>query len=98
MFPGAGSFERVLRGFHFQVPPMEHAKLVTCLSGQVMDVIVDLRRGSPSDALAVLVLAREAGLVDESGCRLDVVPLFETISELRDCGDILARMLASKPS
>jgi len=38
---------RVLRGFHFQVPPMEHAKLVTCLSGRVMDVIVDIRRGSP---------------------------------------------------
>jgi phosphoenolpyruvate carboxylase len=50
---------------------------------------------APSDALAVLLLAREAGLVDSSGCRLDVVPLFETISELRDCGHILARMLES---
>jgi dTDP-4-dehydrorhamnose 3,5-epimerase len=37
----------VIRGFHFQVPPMEHVKLVTCLSGRVMDVVVDLRRGSP---------------------------------------------------
>ena len=37
----------VLRGFHFQVPPMEHAKLVTCCAGRVMDVVVDLRRGSP---------------------------------------------------
>ncbi len=41
------SHRRVLRGFHFQVPPMQHAKLVTCISGKVMDVIVDLRRGSP---------------------------------------------------
>ena len=41
------SRERVLRGFHFQVPPMEHAKLVACLSGRVMDVILDIRRGSP---------------------------------------------------
>jgi len=41
------SHRRVLRGFHFQVPPMEHAKLVTCICGQVMDVIVDIRRGSP---------------------------------------------------
>jgi dTDP-4-dehydrorhamnose 3,5-epimerase len=40
------STRRVIRGFHFQVPPMEHVKLVTCLAGQVMDVIVDLRRGS----------------------------------------------------
>jgi len=52
---------------------------------------------APSDALAVLLLAREAGLVDRSTCRLDVVPLFETISELRACGQILSRMLASPP-
>ncbi|MBV9583197.1 MAG: phosphoenolpyruvate carboxylase [Chloroflexi bacterium] len=52
---------------------------------------------APSDALAVLVLAREAGLLDGDTCRLDVVPLFETISELRACGHILARMLASPP-
>jgi phosphoenolpyruvate carboxylase len=50
---------------------------------------------APSDALNVLILAREAGLVDRSVSRLDVVPLFETISELRECGHILARMLAS---
>ena len=41
------STDGVLRGFHFQVPPAEHAKLVTCIAGGVMDVIVDLRRGSP---------------------------------------------------
>lgn len=41
------STEAVIRGFHFQVPPMEHAKLVTCLAGRVMDVVVDIRRGSP---------------------------------------------------
>jgi phosphoenolpyruvate carboxylase len=56
--------------------------------------VVSMSR-APSDALTVLLLAREAGLVDESGCRLDVVPLFETIAELKDCGQILARMLAS---
>jgi phosphoenolpyruvate carboxylase len=52
---------------------------------------------APSDALAVLVLAREAGLAHGERSRLDVVPLFETIAELRDCGAILRRMLASKP-
>lgn len=36
----------VLRGMHFQTPPMDHAKLVTCLRGEVMDVVVDLRKGS----------------------------------------------------
>jgi dTDP-4-dehydrorhamnose 3,5-epimerase len=37
----------VLRGMHFQLPPAEHAKLVHCIAGEVLDVAVDLRRGSP---------------------------------------------------
>ena len=36
----------------------------------------------------------KAGLVERETCRLDVVPLFETIAELRDCGQVLTRMLA----
>src|SRR5207249_5729139 len=39
--------------------------------------------------------ASEAGLVETGTSRLDVVPLFETISELRECGHIVACMLAS---
>lgn len=42
------SGERVLRGLHFQVPPYDHDKLVLCLEGQVMDVVVDLRINSPT--------------------------------------------------
>jgi dTDP-4-dehydrorhamnose 3,5-epimerase len=38
----------VLRGFHFQVPPYDHAKLIYCISGEVLDVILDLRVGSPT--------------------------------------------------
>ena len=38
----------VLRGFHFQIPPNDHEKLVYCPQGQVMDVILDLRPGSPT--------------------------------------------------
>ncbi|MDQ0903911.1 dTDP-4-dehydrorhamnose 3,5-epimerase [Paenibacillus sp. V4I7] len=38
----------VLRGLHFQTPPKEHNKLVYCISGNVMDVVVDLREGSPT--------------------------------------------------
>ena len=36
----------VLRGMHFQKPPYEHAKLVYCTYGEILDVAVDLRRGS----------------------------------------------------
>jgi dTDP-4-dehydrorhamnose 3,5-epimerase len=37
-----------LRGMHFQVPPTAHAKLVWCMVGTMVDVLLDLRRGSPA--------------------------------------------------
>lgn len=42
------SGENVLRGMHLQVPPADHAKVVYCVSGSVLDVCLDVRRGSPS--------------------------------------------------
>jgi dTDP-4-dehydrorhamnose 3,5-epimerase len=38
----------VLRGLHFQVPPRAQGKLVRCARGAVLDVAVDIRRGSPT--------------------------------------------------
>ena len=37
-----------LRGMHFQTPPHDHEKLVFCVTGSVLDVVVDLRVGSPT--------------------------------------------------
>ncbi|MFI5014598.1 MAG: dTDP-4-dehydrorhamnose 3,5-epimerase [Hyphomicrobiales bacterium] len=37
-----------LRGLHFQAPPHAQAKLVHCLRGGIFDVVVDLRKGSPT--------------------------------------------------
>jgi dTDP-4-dehydrorhamnose 3,5-epimerase len=37
-----------LRGLHYQLPPYEEVKVVRCTMGAVFDVIVDLRRGSPT--------------------------------------------------
>jgi dTDP-4-dehydrorhamnose 3,5-epimerase len=37
-----------MRGLHFQRPPAAQAKLVSILRGRVLDVVVDIRRGSPS--------------------------------------------------
>jgi dTDP-4-dehydrorhamnose 3,5-epimerase len=42
------SNQRVLRGLHFQTPPWDNIKLIYCLQGKVMDVVVDLRIGSPT--------------------------------------------------
>ena len=38
----------VVRGLHFQTPPYDHAKLIYCIVGEVMDACVDLRLGSPT--------------------------------------------------
>jgi dTDP-4-dehydrorhamnose 3,5-epimerase len=38
----------VLRGLHYQLPPHPQGKLVRCVVGEIFDVAVDLRRGSPS--------------------------------------------------
>lgn len=42
------SYKGVLRGLHFQLPPMDHVKLVYCVLGKVLDAVVDLRIGSPT--------------------------------------------------
>lgn len=38
----------VMRGLHFQTPPFSQSKLVRCVRGRVLDVAVDIRRGSPT--------------------------------------------------
>jgi dTDP-4-dehydrorhamnose 3,5-epimerase len=37
-----------VRGLHFQHPPYAEAKIVSCLSGSVFDIAVDIRQGSPT--------------------------------------------------
>ena len=46
----------VMRGLHFQKPPFTQAKLVRCVAGQVLDVAVDIRKGSPTYGSHVSVL------------------------------------------
>ena len=60
----------VLRGMHFQLPPAEHAKLVFCIAGEVLDVVLDLRRGSPTEGQcrSFTLSGLNAGLYIPVGC------------------------------
>ena len=44
----SSSQKGVVRGMHFQIPPHAHAKLIYCIRGSVLDVILDIRQGSPT--------------------------------------------------
>ena len=51
-----------LRGMHYQESPYQQAKLVTCVNGKLLDVVVDLRKESPSyKSWASYVLAAQSG-------------------------------------
>jgi dTDP-4-dehydrorhamnose 3,5-epimerase len=54
-----------IRGLHFQVPPFAQGKLVRVLKGRVLDVAVDIRKGSPTYGKYV-----EAELSAENGVQL----------------------------
>lgn len=61
----------VVRGMHFQIPPHDHDKVVSCLDGEIFDVVVDLRQSSPNYGHAeAFNLRGESGeaLFVPSGC------------------------------
>jgi dTDP-4-dehydrorhamnose 3,5-epimerase len=63
------SLRGVLRGLHYQKHPKDQAKLVSVLRGEIFDVAVDIRRGSPS-------YARWVGKVlSAQDCRLLYIPV-----------------------
>lgn len=49
----------VLRGMHYQKPPFTQAKLVRCVSGEVLDVVVDMRKNSPTYKASKSILLNE---------------------------------------
>lgn len=61
----------VVRGLHFQRPPYAQAKLVRCVRGAILDVVVDLRAGSPTFGMH-----HALELSAQSGDQLFVPPCF----------------------
>ncbi|CEJ11999.1 Phosphoenolpyruvate carboxylase [bacterium YEK0313] len=60
----------------------------------IQQSIVSMTEGA-SDLLEIAVLLKEAGLIDADGTsHLDIVPLFETIDDLRSCAAIMDRLLS----
>jgi dTDP-4-dehydrorhamnose 3,5-epimerase len=59
------STQGVLRGLHYQRPPRAQAKLVRALHGEIFDVVVDIRQGSPTYGqwLGVTLSARDARML-----------------------------------
>ena len=50
------STKGVLRGLHYQVSPFEQSKLVRVIEGNVLDVVVDIRKNSPTFAKHFLII------------------------------------------
>ena len=60
-----------VRGLHFQHPPHQETKIVSCPAGRLFDVVVDLRRGSPTFLQwfgAELSVDNQRSLVVPPGC------------------------------
>jgi len=84
-----------VRGMHFQRPPHAEIKLVTCLRGEVFDVVVDLRRKSPTFLGwhgAVLSAANQHSLLIPEGCAHG----FQTLTE--DCELVYLHTAAYHPA
>ncbi len=80
-----------LRGLHFQLQPYTEAKLVRCVRGAIMDVIVDLRRDSPT-----YLLHQHFELTSDNRLQLYVPPGFgHSFQTLVD--DIEVTYLVSAP-
>jgi dTDP-4-dehydrorhamnose 3,5-epimerase len=84
------SVRGVLRGLHFQNRPRAQAKLVMALSGEVFDVAVDIRRGSPTYGHWV-----SATLSAENGRMLYIPAGFaHGFCVLSDCADLVYKCTA----
>ncbi len=78
----SSSRKGVLRGMHFQTPPHDHEKLVYCMKGRVMDIVVDLRKASPTFQKHVVIdlnVERGNGLIIPRGMAHGFLALSEDV-------------------
>ncbi|MBU0683339.1 MAG: dTDP-4-dehydrorhamnose 3,5-epimerase, partial [Candidatus Omnitrophica bacterium] len=81
----------VLRGLHFQIPPMAQAKLIKVLKGSILDVAVDIRNNSPSFGKwvsAVLSSDNKKMLYIPEGFAHGFCTLEENVEVLYKCSEV----------
>lgn len=87
------SHRGVLRGLHFQLPPHDHAKLVYCMSGEMLDAVVDLRVGSPMYGRHILFRLSAADtkmIYIPKGCAHGFYTLSESATMMYKVGTVYA--------
>lgn len=94
------SFNRkksTLRGMHYQADPFGEIKLVSCVSGAIYDVIIDLRRDSPTYRQWLAVELVGAGWTASQSARMLYVPgnFAHGFQTLQDDTTVLYQMSAS---
>lgn len=78
----SSSRKGVIRGMHFQTPPHDHEKLVYCMQGRVLDVVVDLRKDSVTYGQHIAIeldSARGHGLMIPKGMAHGFLSLTEDV-------------------
>lgn len=81
----------VLRGLHYQLHPHAQGKFITVIHGEIYDIAVDLRQGSPTYARWVAQT-----LSAENGCALYIPPGFaHGFSVLSDSADVIYKVTAA---
>lgn len=85
----------VVRGMHFQLPPHDEVKFVSCLQGEIFDVAIDLRRDSPTFLRwfsTLLSAENQTSLLIPTGCAHG----FQTLT--KNCEIIYLHSAAYEPS
>ncbi len=72
------------------------ARLHHRLGEAVIPHLIISKAESVSDVLEVALLAHEVGMMGPGRSMIDIVPLFETIADLRSCGDIVDELLSNE--
>lgn len=90
------SVKDVIRGMHFQMPPHDHEKTVTCLKGSILDVVLDMRKESPTFGQYAhfelsesnhLILYMPKGIAHGYLCLEDSLVLYNTTTVFNEASD-----------